>query len=479
MATLIGRKKEIEELQRLYKRNEAQLVTVQGRRRVGKTFLVRETFKDNFAFQHTGLSPLEHKGKKLLQAQLKAFQESLNEYGGQYDKCPEDWAEAFKWLKELLSGKPKGVRQVVFIDEMPWLDTPKSKFVTAFEHFWNGWASSQDNIMLIACGSASGWITDHLIDSAGGFYGRSSSNIHLAPFTLAETEQLLHYHDIQFSRYDIAELYMAVGGIPYYLNLTTPGDSVAQTIDRLFFAKSSKLNDEFNRLFNSIFVKADASKSVIKLLATRHSGFSRDEIIKKTGISAGRELSKLLKALVAADFIELYQPFGNDKRHLRYRLTDPFCWFWLQQVEGKMRDSNYWQSHQNQPELNTWRGIAFEELCLLHSQQIKCALGVGQVASTQSSWSVSGDENEKGHQIDLIINRADRVVNMCEMKCYNDDFEVSAEYARTIRKRVNKVIEKVGKRSSVHPTLVTTFGLRYGANSGVFAKTVTLDDLFQ
>jgi len=478
MAKIIGRKKEIEELLRLYHRDEPLLVTVQGRRRVGKTFLVRETFKDKFAFHHTGLSPVELKGKNLLDAQLKSFGNSLNDFGDEHSTQPKDWHEAFKWLKELISAKPKDERQVIFIDEMPWLDTPRSKFVTAFEHFWNGWASGQDNILLIACGSASGWIQDNLIDSPGGFYGRSCSNINLAPFTLRETEELLEYHNVCLSRYDITELYMSVGGIPYYLNLTVPGNSVAQTIDQLFFEKKAKLNDEFNRLFNSIFVKAEASKAVIRLLGSRHSGYSRDEISRKTGISAGKELSRLLRSLEAADFVELYQPFGNDKRHLCYRLIDPFCWFWLQQVEGKMREEHFWQNHQNQPELNTWRGIAFEEICLLHTYQIKCALGVGQVASNQSNWSISGSDGKEGHQVDLIINRADRVVNMCEMKFYNDDFEVSAEYARTIRNRMNTLIELVSKRSSVQPTLVTSFGLRQGKNSGVFPKVVVLEDLF-
>ena len=479
MARIIGRKQEIEELLRLYNRPESQLVTVRGRRRVGKTFLIRETFRNKFAFYHTGLSPLELTGKSLQKEELKAFGISLREYGDQHRRSPADWTEAFLWLKELLKQKPEDERQVVFIDEMPWMDTPRSNFVTAFEHFWNGWASGQDNIMLIACGSASGWIQDHFIDSPGGFYGRSNTDIHLPPFTLQESEQLLEYHDIQMSRYDIAELYMAVGGIPYYLNLTTPGDSVAQTIDRLFFKKKPKLDDEFNRLFNSIFVKGEAARAIIRLLSTRRGGYSREDIIKKTGLPDGKELSRLLRSLAAADFIELYQPLGNDKRHLQYRLIDPFCWFWLQQVEGKMREEHYWQNHQNHPELNSWRGIAFEELCLLHSYQIKCALGVGQVASTQSDWLIPGDDRTKGHQIDLVIDRADRVVNLCEMKCYNDEFAVTAEYAMTIRGRVNAIKDHISKRSSIQPTLVTTFGLKPGKNSGVFTRTITLDDLFK
>lgn len=479
MARIIGREQEIEELLRLYYRPESQLVTVRGRRRVGKTFLIRETFRNKFAFYHTGLSPLELTGKSLLKEELKAFGISLREYGDQHRRSPADWTEAFLWLKELLKQKPEDERQVVFIDEMPWMDTPRSNFVTAFEHFWNGWASGQDNIMLIACGSASGWIQDHFIDSPGGFYGRSNTDIHLPPFTLQESEQLLEYHDIQLSRYDIAELYMAVGGIPYYLNLTTPGDSVAQTIDRLFFKKKPKLDDEFNRLFNSIFVKGEAARAIIRLLSTRRGGYSREDIIKKTGLPDGKEMSRLLRSLAAADFIELYQPLGNDKRHLQYRLIDPFCWFWLQQVEGKRREEHYWQNHQNHPELNSWRGIAFEELCLLHSYQIKCALGVGQVASTQSDWLIPGDDKTKGHQIDLVIDRADRVVNLCEMKCYNDEFAVTAEYAMTIRGRVNAIKDHISKRSSIQPTLVTTFGLKPGKNSGVFTRTITLDDLFK
>ena len=479
MSKIIGRKREVEELLRLYNRDEAQLVTVGGRRRVGKTFLVRETFKDNFAFYHTGVSPVELRGKNLLNEQLKAFLTSLREFGDEHSKRPADWSEAFSWLKELLKKKPRDERQVVFIDEMPWMDTPRSNFITAFEHFWNGWASGQDNIMLIVCGSASGWIQDHFIDSPGGLYGRSSTNIHLAPFTLGEAEQLLEYHGVQLSRYDIAELYMAVGGIPYYLNFIVPGDSVAQTIDRLFFEKKSKLGDEFNRLFNSIFVKGEPSRAVIRVLASRHSGYSRDEILQKSGIPTGKEASRLLRALEAADFIELYQPFGNNKRHLKYKLIDPFCWFYLGQVDGKLREEHFWQNHQNHPELNSWRGIAFEEVCLLHSCQIKCALGVGQVASTQSNWALQGTDDFKGHQIDLVMERADRVVNMCEMKCYNDYFEVSAEYAATIRSRVNALKEHVGKRSSIQPTLVTTFGLKPGKNAGVFTRTITLDDLFE
>jgi len=479
MAKIIGRKKEIEELLRLYKRDESQLVIVQGRRRVGKTFLVRETFKDQFAFYHTGLSPVELKGKTLVEAQLKSFGASLNDYGDLNTARPKDWDEAFKRLRDIIIAKPKNERQIIFIDEMPWLDTPRSKFITAFEHFWNGWASGQDNVMLIACGSASGWLQDNIIDSPGGFYGRSCSNINLVPFTLREAEELLEYHDVKLNRYDISELYMAVGGIPYYLNFVIPGDSVAQTIDNLFFEKKAKLKDEFNRLFNSIFVEAETSKSVIRLLSSRHAGYSRDEISRRTGISVGKELSRLLRSLEAADFIELYQPFGNDKRHLCYRLIDPFCWFWIQQVEGKMREYHFWQNHQNQPELNTWRGIAFEEICLLHIYQIKCALGVGEVASNQSNWSIPGSDCIDGHQVDLIINRTDRIVNMCEMKFYGDDFEVSAEYAKTIRSRMNTLIGQVNKKSSVQPTLITSFGLKQGKNSGVFSKVVVLDDLFR
>mgnify|MGYP004443046283 CR=1 FL=1 len=478
MATIIGRKQEANELLRIYNRKEANLVAVYGRRRVGKTFLVRELFKDKFAFYHTGLSPIEHKGKNLLDAQLKEFASTLQVSGFHTSNVPKSWSEAFLYLREYLTEKQGNGRMVVFIDEMPWMDTPRSGFITAFEHFWNGWASGVDELMLIVCGSASSWIKDNLIDSPGGLYDRVSCEIQLSPFTLHESEQLLALHEISHSRYDIAEIYMATGGIPFYLNYLQPGLSASQQIDLLFFNKKAKLKDEYDRLFNSTFSSPDDSRKVVEFLCTKHSGFSRDEISKKVKVE-GKELTKLLRSLEAGDFITKYQPFTKSKRQVQYRLTDHFCRFWIAQVMGKNRSDNYWHTNHLSNSTHAWRGIAFEELCMLHVQQIKSALQIAGVASEESAWIIKGNDDKEGAQIDLIIKRSDNIVNLCEMKCYQDEYQVTKEEEMKIRSRMSAVMEHLKKRQSLNVTLVTNFGLKQGIHSGIFTNVITLDDLFR
>ena len=479
MATIIGRKQEREELLNIYQRKQSQLVAIYGRRRVGKTYLVRELFKDKFVFYHTGVSPLELQDANQLEAQLTAFNSSLIRYGAEAEVRPKDWTEAFDRLITLINKEDKDKRLVVFIDEMPWMDTPRSGFMTAFEHFWNGWGAGQDNLMLIVCGSATSWIQDNLINAYGGLYDRVNAEIQLSPFTLHETEQLLQMQGVTLSRYDILQLYMTTGGIPMYLSYVQPGLSLAQIIDRLFFNRKAKLKDEFERLFSSIFRSPEQYKAIVRLLSKRHSGYSREEISQKTGIPSGKGLSEILRALEASDFIEYYKPFESNKRNMQYRLIDPFCLFYLDQVEGLGRGENFWRDNENLPRLHTWRGRAFENACLSHVGQIKSAMGVGGVSSENAAWTMQGMEGQTGMQIDLVISRSDRVVNLCELKFVNTEFEVRNDYEMILRERLNWMIGHVSRRHNVQMTLVTTYGLKYGIHSGIFQRVVTLDSLFE
>ena len=478
MSEIIGRKQEIDELMRIYRQKQAKFVAIYGRRRVGKTYLVRELFKNQFAFYHTGVSPLELQDDSLLNTQLAAFHATLIRYGAQESTLPKSWMEAFGRLITLLEKQDKAQRMVVFIDEIPWMDTPRSGFVTAFEHFWNSWGAGQDHLMLIVCGSATSWIQDHLINSYGGLYDRVNTEIQLAPFTLCETEQYLKAQDVLLSRYDILQLYMAVGGIPMYLSYVQPGLSLAQVIDSLYFNKKARLRDEFDRLLNSIFNAPDDYKKIIRLLAKRHDGYNRNDISKKTGIPSGKRLTQILKTLETSDFIENYLPFENNQRDRYYRLVDSFCLFYLNQVEGKHRGEHFWQENEHHPSLSPWRGHAFENACISHVSQVKAALGIAGVNSENSAWTLKGMEEQEGMQIDLVINRSDRVVNLCEMKFVNAEFEVRKDYEMKLRHRLNWMQEHVSKRHHVQMVLVTTFGLKYGIHSSIFQRTVTLDSLF-
>ena len=474
---MIGRKKEINELNRLYNSKKAELVAIYGRRRVGKTFLVDETFEGRITFRHAGLSPAEMK-TGALRLQLKNFYNSLLDQGMEKSKIPDNWLDAFFMLEQFLKCCDTGERQVVFLDELPWLDTPRSGFLTAFEAFWNNWACHRKNLMVIVCGSANSWILDKLINNHGGLYNRVTYEIKLSPFSLAECEEFYVEQGISFTRYDIAQSYMVLGGVPYYMGYVERGKSLAQNIDDIFFSKNAKLSDEYDRLFSSAFTNPKEMKGIVEVLYTKNRGYTRAELLEKLKMTDGGTVSKHLNALIASDYITKYVPFGENKRVEYYKLTDAFCLFYLH-FRNKIKSSkdHYWQKSLYAQEIVSWRGLAFEHLCFNHIPQIKKALGIGGVVSSESAWSKKADD-EDGLQIDLLISRNDNVVNMCEIKYYSDDFSVDKDYYRTMLRRSETLSKLVPKKCAVYGTLITTFGLKENEYSGVFTNVVTLEELF-
>lgn len=477
---MVGRRKEVEELEDLYLSGKAEFVAVYGRRRVGKTYLVDQVFEGRITFRHTGLSPIEGKeaGDGLLKAQLRSFYESMVRQGFAIDHCPVDWQEAFFMLSMALQDIDDGSRQLVFLDELPWMDTPRSFFMTALEGFWNGWACHRPGFMLIVCGSANSWILDKLVNNHGGLYGRLTYQIRLSPFSLGECEEYFKSNNYYMSRYDMVQSYMIVGGIPYYMGYMKRQNSLAQNVDEMFFSNDARLRDEFSRLFASIFDSPERAKDVVVFLSRRSAGYTRSEISEHLGISNGSTLSSVLNALIASDFVIAYVPFGLSKRQVHYKLIDPFCLFYLKFVDG--HDSladDFWLQNLSSQALVSWRGLAFENVCFNHVPQIKKALGISGVRTSQSAWS-KRDGDTEGTQIDLLISRMDNVVNMCEIKFYNDLFTVDGCYYRTLMHRQNLLAPHLKRGAGIHNTLITTYGLVKNAYSGIFSNVVTMDDLF-
>ena len=475
---MIGRSKEIKELNKLYDRNRAELVAVYGRRRVGKTYLIDETFAGRITFRHAGLSPADEEAKGLLRAQLDHFYHSLILFGMEKASKPESWLDAFLLLEQFLQKIDDGSRQLVFLDELPWLDTPRSGFIRAFEGFWNNWGCHRKNLMVIVCGSANSWMMNNLINDHGGLYNRVTYEIKLSPFTLRECEQFFQASNVQLSRYDIAQSYMIFGGIPYYLGYFDGEYSLAQNVDRIIFARNAKLKDEYDRLYRSVFVNPDTEKAIVACLATRNAGYTRNELASKLGFSDGGRLSRNLNALIASDFIVKYVPFGLGKREEHYKVIDPFCLFYLHFVHS-MNEVNetFWQENVTSHPVVTWRGFAFENVCFNHIPQIKKALGISGVIASASAWSKREDDRE-GTQIDLLLKRNDNVLNMCEIKYYSGSFTVRKEDYLTLLARQQLLMEKVSPKTAVRSTLITTFGLAQNEYSGVFTNVITLDDLF-
>lgn len=479
MATIIGRKAEIEELNRLYNSDRPEFVAVYGRRRVGKTFLIKEALKDRITFQHTGVSPVDQDGERnRMKTQLESFYYSLLNHGLEGIKIPQSWMEAFYQLEQLLQQIDDGSRQVVFLDELPWLDTPRSGFLPAFESFWNGWCSGRDNIMLVVCGSATSWILSNLARSKGGLYGRLTDEIKLSPFTLRECEEYFQHEGIELSRYDIAQTFMVFGGIPYYISYFRKGLSFEGNVDKILFGRSPRLKDEFNRLFGAIFVNADDCKKVIRLLSTRNSGFTREEIAKATGLPLGGGLTNTLASLTESDFIQKYNPYGESGKTERYKLIDNFCLFWLKYVENNGKDGSFMTDNITSDIMRSWRGVAFEQVCWQHIDQIRRTLEIGGVKTSVSAWCVRGGDAQEGVQIDMLIIRNDNVVNLCEMKFAGSPYIIDKDEDIRLRARIEALKATLSPKQTVHLTMVTTYGVAYGKYSGIVQKQVTLDDLF-
>jgi hypothetical protein len=418
-------------------------------------------------------------GELIYRVQLNEFASSLRKYGSKNTSPISDWFEAFHRLEVLLDSRRKKGKMVVFIDELPWLDTPRAGFLSAFEHFWNGYGSGKHNLLLIVCGSATSWMLNNLINNKGGLYGRSTCEMHIHPFTLKETEAYLNWRGLALDRYDMTQAYMLTGGVAYYLSYFKPGQSLAQNVDGLFFADDGFLMKEYDRLFTSLFADNAGYRRIVEVLSGNRYGLTREAISTKTEIALGGSLSNMLKALVQSDLVSTSWNFGESKKTLYYKLTDMFCLFYLGFVQRNPTGNHtFWNDNQNSPRLNSWRGRAFEDVCFVHQKQVKRALGIEGVQAEVYPWHTTSDAIGSGAQIDMLIERADRVVNLCEMKFTQDEFVISKDYDERLRRKLSVLLEWTGGKRNVQVTLVTTFGLKMNIYNSRIQRVVTLDDLF-
>ena len=469
---MVGRIKEISELTRLYESTESEFVVVYGRRRVGKTYLVRETFADRFAFHHTGLP------NAVKRQQLVNFRKSLMAAGY---KGPSfaNWFDAFEALGRTVD-RAQTHRKIIFIDELPWMDTAKSDFIMALESFWNEWASARKDILLIVCGSAAAWMVKNLFRNRGGLHNRVTSRICLQPFTLRECEEFAVQRGLTMGRMDIAECYMALGGIPYYWRYLARGHSLAQNFDSLCFAPNAPLRSEFDELYSSLFRNAEAYKRVVSSLAKKKVGMTRLELLESTGIGATGKMTEILETLESCGFIRSYRSFGAKKKNTIYQLIDPFTLFHFRFLETPSSDEHFWQSTIASPAQAVWRGLAFERLCLLHLRQIRKALGIDVIHVEAYGWSFRGDDTyPDGAQIDLVLDRADNIINLCEMKYSCNVFAIDKEYDSILARKAATFAGVTKSRKALHQTIVTANGLMRNGYSGRVQSEVTLDDLFK
>jgi AAA+ ATPase superfamily predicted ATPase len=466
---LIGRKKEQRELERLLTSGKAEFLALYGRRRVGKTWLIKEYFNNQFTFYATGVPCMGYR------AQLSNFAEALADYGATEPPQLTDWLDAFRKLRQLIEEKVSKEKKVIFIDEMPWFDTPRSKFVPALEYFWNNFAAARADILLIACGSAASWMTEKVLRNQGGLHNRVTMRMNIAPFTLQECEQYYNENGIVMNRYQMVESYMILGGVPYYLSLMDSRKGFAENVDDLFFGKGALLDGEYHVLYRSLFDNSDIHHKIVENLSKKTKGLTRFEIEKAAKTSTGGGLTKALTELELSGFIRKYSAFSKKVRGALYQLIDPYTLFYFNFIQ-RNNDEHFWQKYSITPGHNAWSGYAFEMVCLHHIGQIKSRIGAGNVLA--NVWSWKSEQSKPGAQIDLVIDRGDGIISLCEMKFLNADFQIDAIYDKILRNKRSVFLAETKTKKALHTVLITTYGMIRNEHSASIQSLVCMDDLF-
>jgi predicted AAA+ superfamily ATPase len=457
MEKLTGRHSEQKILAGLLTSGESELIAVYGRRRVGKTYLVRNYFASQLVFEFTGV----HEAG--LKDQLQNFAQSLQKFmqAGIPLATPANWIEAFDFLDRYIDTLDTTKPAVIFFDEFPWIHTPKSGFLQAFDHWWNSYASRRSQVKVVICGSAATWMIDNVINSRGGLHNRVTQVIRLLPFTLAETEEYLQSRGVRLDQYQLLQIYMAMGGVPQYLRNVQAGESAAQAIDRLCFTKDGVLKQEFDNLYRSLFADSTHHEKIIRALARKTTGLNRNEIIRECHFTSGGTTSRLLKELEESGFIAAYRPFGKTANDSLYKLSDEYSLFYLKFIDGNTATGKgTWLRQANSPSYRSWSGFAFESVCQKHSLQIRKALGIEGVRADFYSWRYLPGPGKTGAQIDLVLDRDDRCINLCEMKFTDSEFTIDKAYATELDNKVRVFREETNTKKTLFLTLVTTYGVK-------------------
>lgn len=478
METIIGREEEKKILSDALQSRDAELIAVYGRRRIGKTFLIRNHYDKHIRFELTGVH--EASLKDQLHNFSLALQTSMAIPVAPAD--PNNWIDAFSLLSDLLKTLLKKEQPVVILfDELPWLCTPKSGFLQAFGHWWNTWASRHPLMKVVICGSAASWIIRNIIKDRGGLHNRVTQRIRLLPFTLAETEHFLHHQGVTLDRYQILQLYMAMGGIPQYLKQIKKGESAAQSINRLCFTTSGMLKTEFDDLYQSLFAHAENHEAIVRALSKKAKGMTRTEIIDACGFTTGGWTTELFDELEQSGFVTQYIPFDRTVRDSFYKLSDEYSLFYLKFIEGaRATGAGTWLRLSQTHSYASWSGFAFESVCQKHVDVIKDALGIAGVYTEASGWRYVPKKGEKGAQVDLLLDRADHCINLCEMKFSAGEFTIEKKYASELDSKVQVFKDQTKTRKTIFPTMITTYGTKQNIYyTGRIVSEITMADLFK
>jgi len=472
---VIGRDGAKEQITKLLKSQKSELAVVLGRRRIGKTYLIRNILKQETIFHYTGL----YQGT--LDEHLERFAHTLSQSMNLPSALsqPKSWFHAFDMLREYIDSQKSKKKKVIFLDEFPWMATNRSRFLTAFTDFWNGFAANRSDLVVIICGSAASWMINKVLKNKGGLHNRVTERIFLEPFTLYETKLFLRKKNISLSDIDIIKLYMAVGGVPFYLDQVHKGESIVQAIDRICFAKNAVLRLEYNELMASLFDSSEKHQSIIDVLGEHPRGLQRKDLLDKTSLNSGGGTTSILHELETSGFIISEIPYGKKNKDKVFRLRDNYITFYHKYIKSTKPGTALWHKISTTPSYRSWSGLAFENVCIYHAEGIKRALKIDGILTTTEAWNSKGNDDMKGAQIDLLFDRADGIINICEIKFSEEPYIITSDYADKLRMKMASFRYFTKTKKVIFPTMITTYGLVENKHSNSFIQQdVTMKSLF-
>lgn len=484
--TLIARQEEQSELLDAYQSKQAEFIVLYGRRRIGKTFLIEELYgkQKGHYFQFTGIQ------KGTLKEQLDQFAKQIGHcfYQGAAIRVPATWLDALEILTKAIEPIPQNKKIVIFLDELPWMCTKKSRLLQAIDYYWNQHWKRDKRFKLVVCGSSASWIIKKILHHKGGLHNRNTRTLLLRPFTLQEAKKFFEQAHVKLSDEQLVQFYMLCGGVPYYLAQIKKGKSVAQMTDKLCFQQDGMLYQEFDKLFASLFDEAESYKELIYLIASKHEGIARTEIEKKSQYSSGGGLTDKLKELEEAGFIQSFLPLEHQARGIYYRIIDEYCYFylkWILPIKNtlvvKERDSKYWSNKMGTPAYYNWLGYAFETICYKHIHEIKKALDL-TVSTNIGVWRYipKKEDSDTGVQIDMLFDREDGIVSLCEIKYTKEPFSIDKAYAENLKNKMAVYKAKTHSKKQIQLVLISANGIKTNYYSEeLISQVITLEQLMR
>lgn len=479
------RDKAIKMLNDFFKSKRSEFLAIYGRRRVGKTFLI----KNYFIQQKCIFLPITgiQNGSFLDQRTACCQQISNIFFNGINITIPDSWLQIFEIINNAINSTSKKKIVVLFFDEFPWLATAKSRLLQALEYYWNQFWSNDKRVKLIICGSLASWIIKNIINNTGGLYNRVTYRLALQPFDLYETECFLKNNGVQLTDQQITSIYMVTGGIPLYLEQIKKGLSANQNIDRVCFSSNGLLTNEIEELFKSLFSNSDIFIKLTREIAKHRYGITKSDLSKILDISQSGRLVERLKELEDAGFIMAFLPYQHREKGMYFRVIDEYTLFYFRWIEPNLRSirrlvkpKGFWLEKAQGNAYKSWCGYAFESICYKHINLIMRKLNL-KPSALPFTWRYApkkGD-NTNGAQVDLLFDREDDAITLCEIKYTDSPFMVDKEYAQKLRKRIAIFKKKTRTKKQLFLALISANGLTKSMYlEDMVSGMVKLEDLF-